>query len=125
MKIKKGSGIKRKYCKKYLLNMAGLLPDLNKNEDCMLMAGVAYHVLCKSDDLLDDINIRTYENKKTIKANLPSNIFSSASISDIFDQVYIGHIKIRCIPDERNIKKSFISRKNQLIIHKSRKPIKI
>ena len=48
------------------------------------MIGVAYHALCKSADLLDKINIRPWENKKTIKAKSPSNIFESESISDIF-----------------------------------------
>ena len=66
--------------------------DLKKDEDFMLKAGVAYHALCKSTDLLDEINIRPWENKKTIKAKSPSNIFRAASISDIFDQVYTGEI---------------------------------
>ena len=41
--------------------------DPKKDEDFMLMTGVAYHVLYKSADLLDEINIRPWENKKTIK----------------------------------------------------------
>ena len=69
--------------------------DPKKDEDFMLMTGVAYHVLCKSADLLDEINIRPWENKKTIKAKSPSNIFRAASISDVFDQVYIGEINKR------------------------------
>ena len=44
----------------------------------------------KSADLLDEINIKLQENKKTIKAKSPSNIFRAASISNIFDQVYTG-----------------------------------
>ena len=54
----------------------------------MMMIGVSYHVLCKSADLLHEINIRPWDNKKTIKAKSPSNIFRAASISDVFDQVY-------------------------------------
>ena len=42
--------------------------DLKKDEDFTLMTVVDYHVLCKSSDLLDDINISPWENKKTIKA---------------------------------------------------------
>ena len=42
------------------------------------------------------------------------------SISDIFDQVYTGEIKKRGIPDERNIRKSFTSKRNQPIMHKPR-----
>ena len=56
--------------------------DPKKDEDFMLMTGVAYHALYKSADLLDEINIRPWENKKTIKAKSPSNIFRAASISD-------------------------------------------
>ena len=99
--------------------------DPKKDEDFMLMTGVAYHVLCKSADLLDEINIRPWENKKTIKAKSPSNIFRAASISDVFDQVYTGEIKKRGIPDERNIRKSFTSKQNQPIICKARDPTKI
>ena len=50
--------------------------DPKKDEDFMLMTGVAYHALCKSADLLDEINIRPWENKKTIKVKSPSNIGS-------------------------------------------------
>ena len=91
----------------------------------MLMTGVAYHALYKSADLLDEINIRPWENKKTIKAKSPSNIFRAASISDIFDQVYTGEIKKRGIPDERNIRKSFTSKQNQAIMRKARDRTKI
>ena len=91
----------------------------------MLMTGVAYHALCKSADLLDEINIRPWENKKTIKAKSPSNIFRAASVSDVFDQIYTGEIKKRGIPDERNIRKSFTSKQNQPIMHKARDPTKI
>ena len=99
--------------------------DPKKDEDFMLMTGVAYHALCKSADLLDEINIRPWENKKTIKAKSPSNIFRAASISDVFDQVYTGEIKKRGIPDERNIRKSFTSKQNQPIMRKARDPTKI
>ena len=51
------------------------------------------NALCKSADLLDKINIRPWENKKTIKAKSPSNIFRAAPISQISDQVYTGEIK--------------------------------
>ena len=63
--------------------------------------------------------------KKTIKAKSLSNIFRTTSISDVFDQVYIGEIKKRCIPDERNIRKSFTSKQNQPIVRKARDPTKI
>ena len=53
----------------------------------MMMIGVSYHVLCKSPDLLHEINIRLWENKKTIKAKSPSNVFRAVSFSDVFDQV--------------------------------------
>ena len=89
------------------------------------MTEVAYHVLCKTADLLDEINIRPWENKKTIKAKSPPNIFRAASISDVFDQVYTGEIKKRGIPDERNIRKSFTSKQNQPIMRKTRGPTKI
>ena len=91
----------------------------------MLMTGVAYHALCKSADLLDEINIRPWENKKTIKAKSPSNILRAASISDVFDQVYTGEIKKRGIPDERNIRKSFTSKQNQPLMRSGRDPTKI
>ena len=38
-----------------------------KDEDFMLMTGVTYHVLCKRAYLLDEINIRPWENKKQLK----------------------------------------------------------
>ena len=99
--------------------------DPKKDEDFMLMTGVAYHALCKSADLLDEINIRPWENKKTVKAKSPSIIFRAASISDVFDQVYTGGIKKRGIPDERNIRKSVTSKKNQPIMRKARDPTKM
>ena len=37
--------------------------DPKKDEDFMLLTGVSYHALCKSADLLDEINIRPWENK--------------------------------------------------------------
>ena len=65
--------------------------DSKKDEDFTLMTGVSYHALCKSTDLLDDINISL---GRTIKAKSPSSIFRAASISDIFDQVYTqGELK--------------------------------
>ena len=73
----------------------------------MLMTGVAYNALCKSADLLDEINIRPQENKKTIKAKSPSNIFRAASISDIFDQVYTGSIKKKRYARLEKYKKKF------------------
>ena len=99
--------------------------DPKKDEDLMWITGVAYHALCKSADLLDEINIRPWENKKTIKVKSPSNIFRTASISDVFDQVYTGEIKKRGIPDERNIRKSFTSKQNKPIMRKARDPTKI
>ena len=55
---------------------------------------------------LYEINIRPWDNKKTIKAKSPSNVFRAISFSDVFDQVYTEEIKTRGIPDERNIRKT-------------------
>ena len=85
----------------------------------MLMTAIAYHVLCKSSELLNEINVRAWENKKRINSKSPSNIFRAAAISDVFDQVYTGEIKKRGIPDDRNIRKSFTSKQNQPIMRKS------
>ena len=114
-----------KFSKSKLLMDKMQSSDPKKDEDFMLLTGIAYHALCKSADLLDEINIRPWENKKTIKAKSPSNIFRAASISDVFDQVYTGEIKKRGMPDERNIRKSFTSKKNQPIMRKARDPTKI
>ena len=114
-----------KFSKSKLLMDKMQSSDPKKDEDFMLMTGVAYHVLCKSTDLLDEINTRPWENKKTIKAKSPSNIFRAASISDVFDQVYTGEIKKRGIPDERNIRKSFTSKQNKPIMRKARDPTKV
>ena len=114
-----------KFSKSKLLMDKMQSSDPKKDEDFMLMTGVAYNVLCKSADLLDEINIRPWENKKTIKAKSPSNIFRAASISDVFDQIYTGEIKKRGIPDERNIRKSFTSKQNQPIMRKAKDPTKI
>ena len=114
-----------KFSKSKLLMDKMQSSDPKKDEDFMLMTGVAYHVLCKSTDLLDEINTRTWENKKTIKAKSPSNIFRAASISDVFDQVYTGEIKKRGMPDERNIRKSFTSKQNKPIMRKARDPTKV
>ena len=114
-----------KFSKSKLLMDKMQSSDPKKDEDFMLMTGVAYHVLCKSADLLDEINIRPWENKKTIKAKSPSNIFRAASISDIFDKAYTGEIKKRGMPDERNIRKSFTSKQNQPIMHKARDRTKL
>ena len=114
-----------KFSKSKLLMDKMQSSDPKKDEDFMLMTGVAYHALCKSADLLDEINIRPWENKKTIKAKSPSNIFRAASISDIFDQVYTGEIKKRGMPDQRNIRKSFTSKQNQPFMRKARDPTKV
>ena len=114
-----------KFSKSKLLMDKMQSSDPKKDEDFMLMTGVAYHVLCKSADLLDKINIRPWENKKTIKAKSPSNIFRAASVSDVFDQVYTGKIKKRGMPDERSIRKSFTSKQNQPILRKVRDPTKL
>ena len=114
-----------KFSKSKLLMDKMQSSDPKKDEDFMLLTGVAYHALCKSADLLDEINIRPWENKKTIKAKSPSNIFRAASISDVFDQVYTGEIKKRGIPDERNIRKSFTSKQDQPIMRKARDPTKV
>ena len=79
--------------------------DPKKDENYMLITGIAYHALCKSAALLNEINIRTWENKKTITTKSSSNILRSASMSDVFDQVYTGEIKKSDILYERNIKK--------------------
>ena len=79
-----------KFSKSKLLMDKMQSSDPKKDEDFMLMTGVAYHVLCKTADLLDEINIRPWENKKTIKAKSPSNILRAASFSDVFNQVYTG-----------------------------------
>ena len=63
--------------------------------------------------------------KKQSKQSHHLNIFRSASISDVFDQVYTGEIKKRGIPDDRNIRKSFTSKQNQPIMRKARDPTKI
>ena len=83
-----------------------------KDEDFMLMTGIAHHAWCKSADLLYEIDIKRWENQKIIKAKSPSNIFRGVSISDIFDQVYTEEIKKRGLADERNISKSFTSKQN-------------
>ena len=114
-----------KFSKSKLLMDKMRSSDPKKDEDFMLMTGVAYHALCKSADLLDEINIRPWENKKTIKVKSPSNIFRAASISDVFDKVHTGEIKKRGIPDERNIRKSFTSKQNQPIMRKARDRTKI
>jgi hypothetical protein len=114
-----------KFSKSKLLMDKMQSSDPKKDEDFMLLTGVAYHALCKSADLLDEINIRPWENKKKIRAKSPSNIFRAASISDVFDQVYTGEIKKRGIPDERNIRKSFTSKQNQPILRKARDPTKV
>ena len=69
--------------------------------------------------------VRPWENKKTIKAKSPSNIFRAVSVSDVFDQIYTGEIKKRGIPDDRNIRKSFTSKQNQPIMSKARDRTKI
>lgn len=114
-----------KFSKSKLLMDKMQSSDPKKDEDFMLMTGVAYHALCKSADLLDEINIRPWENKKTIKAKSPSNIFRAVSVSDVFDQIYTGEIKKRGIPDDRNIRKSFTSKQNQPIMRKARDRTKI
>ena len=114
-----------KFSKSKLLMDKMQSSDPKKDADFMLMTGVAYHVLYKSADLLDEVNIRPWENKKTIKAKSPSNIFRAAAISDVFDQVYTGEIKKRGMPDERSIRKSFTSKQNQPIMRKARDPTKI
>ena len=96
-----------KFSKSKLLMDKMKSSDPKKDEDFMLMTGVAYHALYKSADLLDEINIRPWENKKTIKTKSPSNILRAASISNVFDQVYTWKMKKRGVPDERNIRKSF------------------
>ena len=99
--------------------------DPKKDEDFILMTGVVYHALCKSADLLDKINIRLWENKKTIKTKSSSNILRSASISDVFNQIYTGKMQKRGILDERNIKKSFTSKQIQPSMRNARNHAKM
>ena len=47
-----------KFSKSKLLMAKMQSSDPEKDEDFMLMTGVSYHALCKSADLLDEINIR-------------------------------------------------------------------
>ena len=90
-----------------------------KDEDFMLMTWVAYHALYKNADLLNEINIRPWRNKKTIQAKSPSNIFRAASISDVLIK-YIQRELKKGIPGKRNIRKSFTSKKNQSTLDKDR-----
>ena len=80
-----------KFSKSKLLMDKMQSSDPKKDEDFMLMTGVAYHVLCKSADLLDEINIRPWENKKTIKALLVNtknaNTFTGKKGYDAIDAV--------------------------------------
>ena len=90
-----------------------------------MFTAIAYHVLCKSSELLNDIQIRPWENKKRINTKSPSSIFRAASISDVFDKIYQHNFKKRGIPDERNVRKSFFSKPNQPIVRKARDPTKL
>ena len=63
--------------------------------------------------------------KKTTSTKSPSNIFRSASVTDVFDQVYIGEIKNRGILDERNIRTNFTYKQNQLSMRNVRDHTKI
>ena len=76
-----------KFSKSKLLMDKMQSSDSKKDEDFMLMTAIAYHVLCKSSDLLNEINVRAWENKKRINSKSPSNIFRAAAISDVFDRV--------------------------------------
>ena len=62
--------------------------DPKKDEDFMLFGAISYHVLCKAADLLDNIQVRPWENKKKMNVKSLSNIFRAASISGVFDEVY-------------------------------------
>ena len=114
-----------KFSKSKLLMDKYQSADPKKDEDFMMFGAISYHVLCKSADLLNQINIRPWENKKTINIKSPSNIFRAASIGGVLDEVYISDIKKRGIPDERNIRKSFTSKKNQPIMRRARDPTEL
>ena len=114
-----------KFSKSKLLMDKFQSSDPKKDEDFMLFGAISYHILCKSADLLDDIQIRPWENKKKMNVKSPSNIFRAASVSGVFDEVYQSDIKQRGIPDERNIRKSFKSKVNQPIMKKARDRTKL
>jgi hypothetical protein len=114
-----------KFSKSKLLMDKFQSSDPKKDEDFMLFGAISYHVLCKAADLLDDIQVRPWENKKKMNVKSPSNIFRAASISGVFDEVYQSDIKRRGVPDERNIRKSFESKANQPIMKKARDPTKL
>jgi hypothetical protein len=99
--------------------------DPKKDEDFMMFGAISYHVLCKSADLLDNIQIRPWENKKKMNVKSPSNTFRAASVRGVFDEVYQDDIKQRGVPDKRNIRKSFKSKANQPILKKARDPTKL
>ena len=77
-----------KFSKSKLLMDKMQSSDPKKDEDFMLMTGVAYHALCKSADLLDEINIRPWENKKQSKQS-HHLIYSELHLSVIFLIKYI------------------------------------
>lgn len=99
--------------------------DPKRDEDFMMFGAISYHILCKASELLDDVQTRPWENKKTLNTKSPSSIFRAASTSDIFDEVYQSDIKQRGIPNEKNIRKSFVSKANKPIMRKARDPTKL
>lgn len=114
-----------KFSKSKLLMDKFQSSDPKRDEDFMMFASISYHILCKSSELLNDIQIRKWENKERINLKSPSSIFRAASASGVFDEVYLSDIKKRGVPDKRNIRKSFVSKPNQPIMRKARDPTKV
>ena len=99
--------------------------DPARDEDFMMFGAIAYHILCKCSDLLEEYQIRPWENKEKLNLKSPSNIYRAASYSGIFDNIYQDDLKKRGIPDERNIRKSFAKKENKPIMRKAKDPSKL
>ena len=80
----------------------------NRDEDFMLFGMIAYHVLYRSNDLLQNLQIRKWESEKKVNFKSPWQTYRAAANSSIFDEAYDDNFKKRGIPTDRNIRKRFI-----------------
>ncbi len=97
----------------------------NRDEDFMLFGMIAYHILYRSNDLLQNLQIRKWENKKKVNFKSPWQTYRAAANSGIFDKAYNDNLKKRGIPTDKNIRKKFVTIEKQAILRKAKDPSKL
>lgn len=97
----------------------------NRDEDFMLIGMIAYHVLYRSSELLQNLQIRKWENKTKVDFKSPWQTYRAAANSNIFEEACNSNVKKRGVPTDKNIRKNFATSEKQAILRKPKDPKKL